>query len=154
MVLTSTAWFSPCMIKKNSNKCIRSGLNKHILSCTACPYLLHLLAVEVCGVFWVGEFLFIYDFSPLLKILTDSNVTSLHFVFLQLFFILRKKNNQLSFLHVYHHAGMSILFWMVSKYVAGEKMQSTAECSKRLDSDVKRKICLSTFSWVNDQSML
>ncbi|KAK2565420.1 Elongation of very long chain fatty acids protein 4 [Acropora cervicornis] len=34
------------------------------------------------------------------------------------FFILRKKNNQLSFLHVYHHAGMSILFWMVSKYVA------------------------------------
>lgn len=33
------------------------------------------------------------------------------------FFILRKKNNQVSFLHVYHHATMIINWWMAAKYV-------------------------------------
>ncbi|XP_044184403.1 elongation of very long chain fatty acids protein 4-like isoform X1 [Acropora millepora] len=35
------------------------------------------------------------------------------------FFILRKKNNQVTFLHVYHHASMCFLWWMVSKYLPG-----------------------------------
>lgn len=33
------------------------------------------------------------------------------------FFILRKKNNQVTFLHVYHHATMIINWWMAAKYV-------------------------------------
>ena len=35
------------------------------------------------------------------------------------FFILRKKNNQISFLHVYHHATMFPLWWIGVKWVAG-----------------------------------
>lgn len=35
------------------------------------------------------------------------------------FFLLRKKNNQLTFLHVYHHSTMFGLWWIGVKYVAG-----------------------------------
>ncbi|XP_063606281.1 very long chain fatty acid elongase 4-like isoform X1 [Penaeus indicus] len=35
------------------------------------------------------------------------------------FFILRKKNNQLTFLHIYHHSTMFCLWWIGIKYVAG-----------------------------------
>jgi len=35
------------------------------------------------------------------------------------FFVLRKKNNQISFLHVYHHCSMLVLQWMLVKYVPG-----------------------------------
>ncbi|XP_066919791.1 very long chain fatty acid elongase AAEL008004-like isoform X1 [Clytia hemisphaerica] len=36
-----------------------------------------------------------------------------------LFFVLRKKNKQISFLHVYHHGSMLILQWSLVKYVPG-----------------------------------
>ncbi|CAH1775064.1 unnamed protein product [Owenia fusiformis] len=36
-----------------------------------------------------------------------------------LFFILRKKNNQMSFLHVFHHGIMPISWWFGVKFVAG-----------------------------------
>ncbi|AWP04603.1 Elongation of very long chain fatty acids protein [Scophthalmus maximus] len=36
-----------------------------------------------------------------------------------IFFILRKKNGQLTFLHVYHHATMIFNWWAGVKYVAG-----------------------------------
>ncbi|KAF5281628.1 hypothetical protein FQR65_LT02948 [Abscondita terminalis] len=35
------------------------------------------------------------------------------------FFVLRKKYNQITFLHMYHHIGMCILTWVGTKYVAG-----------------------------------
>eukprot|EP00112_Aurelia_sp_Birch-Aquarium-sp1_P004086 Seg1464.11 transcript_id=Seg1464.11/GoldUCD/mRNA.D3Y31 product="Elongation of very long chain fatty acids protein 4" protein_id=Seg1464.11/GoldUCD/D3Y31 len=35
------------------------------------------------------------------------------------FFVLRKKNAQISFLHVYHHATMPFLWWIGVKWVAG-----------------------------------
>uniref|UniRef100_A0A2P2I5L6 Elongation of very long chain fatty acids protein n=2 Tax=Hirondellea gigas TaxID=1518452 RepID=A0A2P2I5L6_9CRUS len=35
------------------------------------------------------------------------------------FFILRKKNSQLTFLHIYHHSTMFTLWWIGVKYVAG-----------------------------------
>ena len=35
----------------------------------------------------------------------------------QVFFILRKKNSQVTFLHVYHHSTMIINWWMAAKYV-------------------------------------
>ncbi|XP_025415385.1 elongation of very long chain fatty acids protein 4-like isoform X3 [Sipha flava] len=34
-----------------------------------------------------------------------------------IFFMLRKKNNQLSFLHVYHHSTMFVFSWIGTKYV-------------------------------------
>jgi len=36
-----------------------------------------------------------------------------------IFFVLRKKNNQISFLHVYHHATMFPIWWIGIKWVAG-----------------------------------
>lgn len=36
-----------------------------------------------------------------------------------IFFILRKKNSQVTFLHVYHHASMFFLWWIGIKWVAG-----------------------------------
>ncbi|KAI3368843.1 hypothetical protein L3Q82_025824 [Scortum barcoo] len=38
---------------------------------------------------------------------------------MRFFFILRKKNNQVTFLHVYHHATMIFNWWLGIKYVAG-----------------------------------
>ncbi|XP_026328940.1 elongation of very long chain fatty acids protein 7-like [Hyposmocoma kahamanoa] len=35
------------------------------------------------------------------------------------FFVLRKKNNQISFLHVYHHTGMVMLIWGAITYFPG-----------------------------------
>ncbi|KAK5645110.1 hypothetical protein RI129_006410 [Pyrocoelia pectoralis] len=35
------------------------------------------------------------------------------------FFVLRKKYSQISFLHVYHHTGMCVFGWVGTKYVAG-----------------------------------
>merc|ERR1719155_138907 len=35
------------------------------------------------------------------------------------FFVLRKKNNQISFLHVYHHTSMLLLQWSLVKYIPG-----------------------------------
>ncbi|KAJ0180136.1 hypothetical protein K1T71_004727 [Dendrolimus kikuchii] len=35
------------------------------------------------------------------------------------FFVLRKKNNQVSFLHLYHHSMMPVLTWYGSKYTPG-----------------------------------
>lgn len=38
---------------------------------------------------------------------------------LQAFFVLRKKNNQVTFLHVYHHAAMPFWYWLGAKFVPG-----------------------------------
>ncbi|CAB3979678.1 elongation of very long chain fatty acids 4 [Paramuricea clavata] len=36
-----------------------------------------------------------------------------------IFFILRKKNNQITFLHVYHHTSILVLWWIGIKWVPG-----------------------------------
>ncbi|KAH9523780.1 Elongation of very long chain fatty acids protein 4 [Bulinus truncatus] len=36
-----------------------------------------------------------------------------------IFFILRKKNNQITFLHVYHHATMTVFTWLGVKFLPG-----------------------------------
>lgn len=35
------------------------------------------------------------------------------------FFVLRKKQNQISFLHLYHHTGMVLLTWNAAKFLPG-----------------------------------
>lgn len=37
----------------------------------------------------------------------------------QVFFVLRKKHNQITFLHVYHHIGMVAGMWLGIRYVGG-----------------------------------
>uniref|UniRef100_A0A3B4UK69 Elongation of very long chain fatty acids protein n=1 Tax=Seriola dumerili TaxID=41447 RepID=A0A3B4UK69_SERDU len=49
-----------------------------------------------------------------------------------IFFILRKKNGQLTFLHVYHHATMIFNWWAGVKYVAGG--QCEYNLTKRLEN--------------------
>lgn len=41
------------------------------------------------------------------------------------FFVLKKKNNQISFLHVYHHATMFPIWWIGIKWVAGGQCKYT-----------------------------
>ena len=41
-----------------------------------------------------------------------------------MFFILRKKNSQLTFLHVYHHGTMIFNWWAGVKYLAGGQCKS------------------------------
>lgn len=40
--------------------------------------------------------------------------------FAQIFFVLRKKNNQITFLHVYHHAIMPFTWWFGVKFAPGK----------------------------------
>lgn len=44
------------------------------------------------------------------------------------FFILRKKFNQVSFLHVYHHCTMFILWWIGIKWVPGGQCECQDLC--------------------------
>ncbi|XP_054169342.1 elongation of very long chain fatty acids protein 4-like [Oppia nitens] len=48
-----------------------------------------------------------YYFSKLIELLDT------------VFFILRKKHNQLTFLHIYHHSSMFIFWWVGAKFVPG-----------------------------------
>nr|WAH70730.1 ELOVL fatty acid elongase 8b [Eleutheronema tetradactylum] len=62
-----------------------------------------------------------FFFSKVIE-LSDTVYFSVSLKFSQsenLFFILRKKNNQLTFLHVYHHGTMIFNWWAGVKYVAG-----------------------------------
>ncbi|XP_015762300.1 PREDICTED: elongation of very long chain fatty acids protein 5-like isoform X1 [Acropora digitifera] len=63
---------------------------------------------RVCYVYWLSKFVEYFD---------------------TFFFILRKKNNQVTFLHVYHHASMCILWWIVCKYIPGGVSYFGAACN-------------------------
>lgn len=65
------------------------------------------------------------DTNPYLKVL---NETAWYFFFSKImdlldtiFFILRKKNSHVTFLHVYHHANMVMVSWSYLKYIKGEQ---------------------------------
>jgi hypothetical protein len=57
-----------------------------------------------------------------------------------LFFILRKKNNQVSVLHVYHHSTMPFIWWIAVKWFAGgmgEGMVGGRRWGRRKDRRVR-----------------
>jgi hypothetical protein len=39
--------------------------------------------------------------------------------FVQVFFVLRKKDNQVTFLHLYHHTMVVLTVWVLAKFVPG-----------------------------------
>lgn len=80
---------------------VTSWLSNYSLLCQPVDYSTNPLAMRMATVCWW------FFFSKVIE-LSDT-----------LFFILRKKNNQLSFLHVYHHATMIFNWWAGIKYVAG-----------------------------------
>ncbi|XDV27345.1 hypothetical protein PO909_030889, partial [Leuciscus waleckii] len=78
-----------------------SWLANYSLLCQPVDYSEKPLAMRMARVCWW------FYFSKVIE-LTDT-----------MFFILRKKNNQLTFLHVYHHGTMIFNWWAGVKYVAG-----------------------------------
>uniref|UniRef100_A0A9J7X516 Elongation of very long chain fatty acids protein n=2 Tax=Cyprinus carpio TaxID=7962 RepID=A0A9J7X516_CYPCA len=78
-----------------------SWLANYSLVCQPVDYSETPLAMRMARVCWW------FYFSKVIE-LTDT-----------MFFILRKKNNQLTFLHVYHHGTMIFNWWAGVKYVAG-----------------------------------
>ena len=58
--------------------------------------------------------------------------------FWQMFFLLRKKNNQVSFLHVYHHTTMVCLWWIGIKWVAGGQCKLHLIVLVRMGGDIPR----------------
>lgn len=44
-----------------------------------------------------------------------------------IFIILRKKQNQVSFLHVYHHGGMVLGGWIATKFIPGGHVTFTGK---------------------------
>lgn len=54
--------------------------------------------------------------------------------FYQIFFVLRKKNNQISFLHIYHHTAMAYGVYFYLRFMSGgerccKKLRKTSLCS-------------------------
>lgn len=77
---------------------------------------------------WLRNYRFVcspvdYSYTP--EALEIIRVVWLYFMlkvldlFDTVFFILRKKRNHVSFLHVYHHAGMAIGTWATTKFLPG-----------------------------------
>ncbi|PIK35523.1 putative elongation of very long chain fatty acids protein 4 isoform X1 [Apostichopus japonicus] len=75
---------------------------KFSLGCQAVDYSNDDKAVRLAAVCWWFYFSKLVEFA-------DTFI-----------FMLRKKNNQISFLHVYHHATMPMLWWVGVRWVAGE----------------------------------
>ncbi|XP_071104409.1 very long chain fatty acid elongase 7-like [Haliotis cracherodii] len=71
------------------------------LACQAVDYSSDPMSVRLAHVCWW------FYFSKLIELLDT------------VFFVLRKKGSQISFLHVYHHSTMPILWWAGVKFVAG-----------------------------------
>lgn len=63
------------------------------------------------------------------------------------FFVLRKKQNQVSKLHVYHHVSTATLAWILVKYTAGQSEMISYE--NEMIIQCKRLFCLHCY-YVND----
>ncbi|KAK0155225.1 Elongation of very long chain fatty acids protein 4 [Merluccius polli] len=80
---------------------VTSRLSNYSYLCQPVDYSTSPLAMRMANVCWW------FFFSKVIE-LSDT-----------VFFILRKKNNQLTFLHIYHHGTMIFNWWAGVKYVAG-----------------------------------
>ncbi|XP_068599352.1 ELOVL fatty acid elongase 8b [Brachionichthys hirsutus] len=80
---------------------VTAWLSSYSLLCQPVDYSSSPLALRMARVCWW------FFFSKVVE-LSDT-----------VFFILRKKNNQVTFLHVYHHGTMIFNWWAGVKYVAG-----------------------------------
>ncbi|XP_068447532.1 very long chain fatty acid elongase 4-like [Clinocottus analis] len=80
---------------------VTSWLSSYSLLCQPVDYSDSPLAVRMAKACWW------FFFSKVIE-LTDT-----------VFFILRKKNSQLTYLHIYHHGPLMFNWWVGMKYVAG-----------------------------------
>ncbi|KAF5298126.1 hypothetical protein FQA39_LY02550 [Lamprigera yunnana] len=88
-----------------------------------CAYLVYMYSRRV--LFEYNHFCEPIDYSnseratEIVKFTYYYHLLKLVDLFDTVFFVLRKKYSQITFLHVYHHAGMCILTWVGTKYLAG-----------------------------------
>jgi len=61
------------------------------------------------------------------------------------FFIVRKKNNQISFLHVYHHASMVLITWAMVKFTPGAATYLGPLCNSFIHAVMYTYYMLSAF---------
>lgn len=71
----------------------------HVWEMTSCHFFSLLISPQMMNVLWW------YYFSKLIEFMDTF------------FFILRKNNHQITFLHVYHHATMLNIWWFVMNWV-------------------------------------
>jgi len=76
-------------------------LANYTLVCQLVDYSTNTLALRMANVCWF------YYFSKYIELLDT------------VFFIMRKKFNQMTFLHIFHHASMVFNWWLCVKFVAG-----------------------------------
>ncbi|KAJ8040927.1 Elongation of very long chain fatty acids protein 4 [Holothuria leucospilota] len=90
---------------------ISSWLANYSYRCQPVDYSNDPLALRMANVCWW------YFFSKVIELLDT------------IIFVLRKKNNQISFLHVFHHSTMIINWWLGVKYIAGGQSWFLAMCN-------------------------
>lgn len=83
-----------------------------IFSATNNFRLVHVLHLQNYWFAWHGN-----DCTRYGNVIQPKFITK--YLHLQVFFVLRKKNNQITFLHVYHHAGMVAATFVYIKFLNG-----------------------------------
>mmetsp|Transcript_7514 Transcript_7514/g.8540 ORF Transcript_7514/g.8540 Transcript_7514/m.8540 type:complete len:281 (+) Transcript_7514:24-866(+) len=95
VTMVGLAWYTATEIYEVSSA---SGMN---LTCNPVDYSTDPLPLRLASVLWW------YYFSKCIEFLDT------------IFMVVKKKNKQISFLHVYHHTSMFLIWWMGIKWVAG-----------------------------------
>lgn len=84
-----------------------------------------------------------YDFSPFATFIVE---TSYYFYLLKvvdlldtIFFILRKKTGQVSFLHIYHHSGMALIAYLYFKLYSGGGYATVLGKTNQISLNIRRQ---------------
>lgn len=103
---------SPCMINS-----VRAWILEERLHCIFFVYIVYIVAPsQIINVLWW------YYFSKLIEFMDTF------------FFILRKNNHQITFLHIYHHASMLNIWWFVMNWVPCGHCECCSTTSSSSDS--------------------
>ncbi|XP_073950588.1 very long chain fatty acid elongase AAEL008004-like isoform X2 [Choristoneura fumiferana] len=85
-----------------------------------------IIVVYLMSVFqWLPRFMAkrpAYDLRSVIAAYNALQILLCGYVVFKVFFLLRKKQNQVTFLHVYHHFGMIAVAWGIVKWVPGGHM--------------------------------
>ncbi|XP_017798362.1 PREDICTED: elongation of very long chain fatty acids protein AAEL008004-like [Habropoda laboriosa] len=96
----------------------------NLIQIVMCAYVFY----KAMTLAWLVDYRFYcepVDFSYNLRALEITRIVWIYFMLKILdlidtiFFVLRKKENQISFLHVYHHTGMIFGSWVATKFLPG-----------------------------------
>lgn len=101
-------------------------INVKLYSCNKCLNLNFLLQMAAtCWLYYFSKFIEMLDTVKETVVHCIARLMFLYAVIkldlvLQIFFVLRKKNSQVTFLHVYHHSIMPFTWWFGVRFAAGK----------------------------------